>query len=51
MVTYWDEGFGKWNWIIWKNIIVAIFGVFALVFGSKSAIEEIVALYTKSEAN
>lgn len=45
MVTYWEEGFGKWNWIIWKNILVAIFGVLALVFGSKSAVEEIIALY------
>ncbi|KAG4077274.1 hypothetical protein HA402_009903 [Bradysia odoriphaga] len=47
-VTYWDQGFGKWNWIIWKNLIVAIFGVFALIFGSKSAIEEIISMYTSS---
>ncbi len=47
-VTYWDQGFGKFNWIVWKNVIVAIFGVFALVFGSKSAIEEIIAMYTTS---
>lgn len=51
-VTYWDEGFGPCNWVIFKNIIVCIFGVFALIFGSKSAIEEIVAMYTaKPETN
>ncbi|XP_058126355.1 proton-coupled amino acid transporter-like protein pathetic [Anopheles ziemanni] len=45
MVTYWDEGFGPGNWIVWKNVIVAIFGTIALVFGSKNAIEEILTLY------
>ncbi|KAJ6643909.1 Proton-coupled amino acid transporter-like protein pathetic, partial [Pseudolycoriella hygida] len=44
-VTYWDKGFGKFKWMIWKNVIIAIFGIFALVFGSKSAIEEIIAIY------
>lgn len=41
MVTYWDEGFGKWNWMVYKNIVVVAFGLLALVFGSKSALEEI----------
>ncbi|XP_055689068.1 proton-coupled amino acid transporter-like protein pathetic [Lutzomyia longipalpis] len=46
MVTYWDEGFGRFNWVIWKNIIVCIFGVMALIFGSRSAILDIIKLYT-----
>lgn len=46
LVTYWDEGFGRFNWVIWKNIIVTIFGILALVFGSKDAIHGIVQLYT-----
>lgn len=45
-VTYWEQGFGKWNWVVWKNALVVVFGVFALIFGSKSAIEEILAMYT-----
>lgn len=50
MVTYWDSGFGPFNWIIYKNIFVTIFGVLALVFGSKSAIEAIVDLYAVKDA-
>ncbi|GAB0097895.1 hypothetical protein DMENIID0001_135770 [Sergentomyia squamirostris] len=46
MVTYWDEGFGRWNWVIWKNIIVCAFGAMALIFGSRSAILDIIKLYT-----
>ncbi|XP_055702946.1 proton-coupled amino acid transporter-like protein pathetic isoform X1 [Phlebotomus papatasi] len=46
MVTYWDEGFGPCNWIIWKNVVVCAFGVMALIFGSRSAILEIIKLYT-----
>lgn len=42
MVTYWDEGFGKWNWIIIKNVVVVVFGIMALIFGSMSAIKEII---------
>lgn len=49
-VTYWDQGFGKWNWVVWKNLVVVVFGVFALIFGSKSAIEEILAMYSTSPA-
>lgn len=45
MITYWDQGFGKFNWIIWKNVIVCIFGVLALIFGSKDAIADIIKLY------
>lgn len=45
IVTYWDVGFGKWNWVVWKNILVGIFGLFALVFGSKNAFAQILEIY------
>lgn len=45
-VTYWDKGFGKFNWVIWKNVVIAVFGVLALIFGSRSAIQEIIEMYT-----
>ncbi|XP_072931013.1 proton-coupled amino acid transporter-like protein pathetic isoform X2 [Epargyreus clarus] len=38
VITYWDIGFGPCQYLIWKNILVTIFGVFALVFGTKDAI-------------
>lgn len=44
-ITFWDKGFGKCNWRIWKNVLVSIFGIFALVFGTKSSVEEIAAMY------
>lgn len=47
MITYWDQGFGKYNWVIWKNVFVCLFGLLALYFGSKSAITEIIEVYTK----
>lgn len=51
MVTYWDEGFGKWNWVIWKNVIVVIFGIIALIFGSKSAVADIINIYSSVPVN
>lgn len=47
MITFWDQGFGKYNWKILKNIVVVVAALIAFIFGSKSAIEEIVALYTR----
>ncbi|XP_055912997.1 proton-coupled amino acid transporter-like protein pathetic [Eupeodes corollae] len=40
-----ESGFGKFNWILYKNIFILGFGVFALIFGSKSALEDIMKLY------
>lgn len=47
VVTFWDKGFGRYYWKIWKNVIVCIAGMGALIFGSKSAIEDIIAIYTE----
>lgn len=44
--TFWDKGFGKYNWKIFKNVIVVVVGFLALIFGTKSAVEDIVKLYT-----
>lgn len=45
VVTFWDQGFGKYNWKIWKNAVVVLAGLIALIFGSKSSIEDIVSVY------
>lgn len=42
IITYWNIGFGSYNYLVWKNIIVVILGVFALVFGTKDAIIDII---------
>ncbi|KAJ8928130.1 hypothetical protein NQ314_019356 [Rhamnusium bicolor] len=45
VLTFWDKGFGKFNWKIFKNVVVVLTGTLALVFGSKSAVEDIIAMY------
>lgn len=47
IITFWDKGFGACHWKIFKDVVVVIVGILALIFGSKSAIEDIIALYTK----
>ena len=47
IITYWDIGFGRLNYIIWKNVLVTIFGLFALVFGTKDAVISIMHTYTQ----
>ncbi|KAG8297600.1 hypothetical protein J6590_031643 [Homalodisca vitripennis] len=49
IITYWDIGFGPCNWVIYKNILVFIFGLFALVFGSYTSIRDIATLYSPSD--
>jgi len=48
IVTFWDNGLGPHRWRLWKNIIVSIFGVIALLFGSYTSIVEIVKLYKET---
>ncbi|XP_041986662.1 proton-coupled amino acid transporter-like protein pathetic [Aricia agestis] len=38
IITFWDIGFGPYKYLIWKNILVVLFGLFALVFGTKDAV-------------
>ncbi|KAG7202343.1 hypothetical protein KM043_018671 [Ampulex compressa] len=45
-VTYWDVGFGPGNWVALKNVIICVIGLMALVFGSRSALIQIVELYS-----
>lgn len=47
ILTYWDQGFGKWNWMIWKNLIIIVFGLIAMVFGAINGISSIAELYTE----
>lgn len=45
VITFWERGLGPYRWRLWKNILVGIFGVMALVFGSYTSIREIAKLY------
>lgn len=46
IITYWDIGFGRCKFMIWKNVLVFIFGMFALVFGTKDAVQSIINVYS-----
>jgi proton-coupled amino acid transporter len=46
VITFWDHGLGPYRWRLWKNVVVSIFGVMALVFGSYTSIKAIAELYT-----
>ncbi|CAB0007155.1 unnamed protein product [Nesidiocoris tenuis] len=48
-VTFWDRGFGRLNWAIWKNVGMFMFGLVALVSGSYTSIVDIVNEYGKNE--
>ncbi|KAH0535505.1 proton-coupled amino acid transporter-like protein pathetic [Cotesia glomerata] len=41
IITYWNVGFGRFNWIIYKNILVTLIGITALILGTTSAIQSI----------
>ncbi|XP_075214394.1 proton-coupled amino acid transporter-like protein pathetic [Lycorma delicatula] len=44
-VLYWEDGLGRYNWKLWKNILLLIISLFALVAGSISSIIEIINEY------
>lgn len=45
MITFWDEGFGPFNWIIIKNIIIVIVGLIAAVSGANGSLTQIFSIY------
>ncbi|XP_023028356.2 proton-coupled amino acid transporter-like protein pathetic [Leptinotarsa decemlineata] len=50
-LTFWDKGFGRCHWKIFKNIIITLMAILALIFGSKTAVEEIIVMYTTNMAD
>ncbi|XP_054274645.1 proton-coupled amino acid transporter-like protein pathetic isoform X2 [Macrosteles quadrilineatus] len=50
IIVYWgsEEGLGKGNWILWKNLAVIMFGVVGFFTGSYTSILEIIEEHYKS---
>ena len=48
LVTVWEQenGLGKWNWRLWKNIAIICFGILGFVTGTYCSILEISAAYS-----
>ncbi|XP_049945298.1 proton-coupled amino acid transporter-like protein pathetic [Schistocerca serialis cubense] len=49
VVTFWDSGLGRFKWLLWKNVLVCVFGLMALMFGTYTSIEEIILVYSSDE--
>ncbi|XP_046387616.1 proton-coupled amino acid transporter-like protein CG1139 isoform X2 [Ischnura elegans] len=43
IITFWDKGLGKYNWVLWKDIFIMIFGLLGFGFGTYASIMNIVA--------
>lgn len=43
IVTYWESpGFGRYNWRVWKNLLLLVFGIIGFVTGTYVSILEII---------
>lgn len=41
MITFWPNKLGKYNWILWKDIVIVIFGIMGFVFGTFTSVLQI----------
>lgn len=41
IITFWPVGFGRYNWIMWKDIGILIFGLCGFTFGTYASIAQI----------
>lgn len=49
LVVCWDSpGLGKWNWVLWKNILIIMFGILGFVTGTYTSIHEIILEHQNS---
>lgn len=44
-VSCWDGHLGNFNWRVWKNGILIVFSLLALVFGAWISVKDIIELY------
>uniref|UniRef100_A0A1B6DPC9 Amino acid transporter transmembrane domain-containing protein n=1 Tax=Clastoptera arizonana TaxID=38151 RepID=A0A1B6DPC9_9HEMI len=43
LIVYWDSpGLGRYNWLLWKNLVVIAFGIVGFVTGSYTSLHEII---------
>lgn len=46
-VSCWERHLGMFKWRLWKNSLIILFSLLALIFGTWVSILDIVELYTK----
>lgn len=47
-VHNWDRGLGRFNWILWKNVFIALLSLLALFAGSYVSISNMISKYGMS---
>lgn len=45
VIFRWPHGFGRMKWLLWKNGILFVFGLFILVAGTYFSVKDVVAIY------
>lgn len=45
MITFWEKGFGKYNWMLVKSVFILVVGTLALILGTKDSIMAIIEMY------
>lgn len=40
IIVVYDQGFGRFNWILWKNLLIIGFGVLGLVTGTMTSLHD-----------
>lgn len=49
IVTYYERpGWGRFNWVLWKNVLLICFGIIGFCTGTYVSIQEIIDEYEKS---
>jgi len=42
IITFWENGYGKYKWILWKDILIMVFGLLGFGFGSYVSIWNVI---------
>ncbi|RZF43025.1 hypothetical protein LSTR_LSTR001203 [Laodelphax striatellus] len=45
-ILYWDEGFGIGNWVLWKNGILLLISLYAMIAGGITSLIDIIEEYS-----
>lgn len=42
IITFWPNGLGKHNWLLWKDLTIMVFGIMGFAFGTFASISQMV---------
>lgn len=42
LIVYWNEDLGKYNWRLWKDVGIIVFGLLGFFFGTYTSIAQII---------